>query len=155
MRLGGNKILKIRKVTKEELALAMNRMEMLREVNKLGEDYSFSESFALKSKLFFEIDDQTTLLAIDTDVIGCAKICYMELMPTYSHPTGRRAHLMNVFVRKGHRGKGIASSLVNQLIAEARDKGVTEISLDATKEGHPLYQKCGFHDSSECMIREL
>lgn len=62
---------------------------------------------------------------------------------------------MNVFVRKGHRGKGIASSLVNQLIAEARDKGVTEISLDATKEGHPLYQKCGFHDSSECMIREL
>lgn len=78
MRLGGNKILKIRKVTKEELALAMNRMEMLREVNKLGEDYSFSESLALKSKLFFEIDDQTTLLAIDTDVIGCAKICYME-----------------------------------------------------------------------------
>ena len=34
----------------------------------------------------------------------------------------------------------------------AWNKGATEISLDATESGRPLYKKCGFEDSEECMI---
>jgi hypothetical protein len=38
------------------------------------------------------------------------------------------------------------------LINDARDKGVTEISLDATESGRPLYKSLGFKESEECMV---
>ena len=38
------------------------------------------------------------------------------------------------------------------LIEDAWSRGVTEITLDATEEGRPLYNKLGFTDSRECMV---
>ena len=42
--------------------------------------------------------------------------------------------------------------MVSMLTDEARNRGVTEISLDATEEGRPLYKKLGFVESTECMV---
>ena len=33
----------------------------------------------------------------DSIIVGCGSICFMELMPTFSHQTEKRAHLMNVY----------------------------------------------------------
>ncbi|MBQ1398830.1 MAG: GNAT family N-acetyltransferase, partial [Clostridia bacterium] len=87
--------------------------------------------------------------------IGCATLCYMEFMPTFSHPTGKRSHLMNVYTVPVYRGQGIARCMVEMLMEEALRKGVTEISLDATAVGRPLYRKLGFRDSEECMVLVL
>ena len=94
-----------------------------------------------------------SVLALDGErVIGCATICYITIMPTFSHPTGKRAHLMNVYTAKEFRGQGIGKKMVDLLIEDAWNKGATEISLDATESGRPLYRKCGFEDSGECMV---
>ena len=85
-------------------------------------------------------------------VVGCATMCYIELMPTFSHPSGKRAHLMNVYTDPARRREGIAFQMVSKLIEDAWSRGVTEISLDATESGRPLYQKLGFHDSEEYMV---
>ena len=45
--------------------------------------------------------------------------------------------------------------MVSALIEEAWSKGVTEISLDATQMGHPLYKSLGFNDNSEGMNLSL
>ena len=42
--------------------------------------------------------------------------------------------------RKNIRRKGIAGKMLEMRIKEAWERGVTEISLDATKEGRPLYE---------------
>lgn len=38
------------------------------------------------------------------------------------------------------------------LIEEAWKRGVTEISLDATEKGRPLYKRLGFVESAEGMV---
>ena len=130
-----------------------SRLEMLKEVNSLDADYQYSESFVEESRRYFLEGDQTTVLALDGErVIGCATICYITIMPTFSHPTGKRAHLMNVYTAKEFRGQGIGKKMVDLLIEDAWSKGATEISLDATESGRPLYRKCGFEDSGECMV---
>ena len=82
-------------------------------------------------------------------------MCYIETMPTLLHPTGKRAHLMNVYTNSEYRRQGIAHEMLSMLIGEAQEKGVTEISLDATELGRPLYKKYGFVESDEYMVLNL
>ncbi len=129
------------------------RLAMLREVNHLPESYQFPDSFVKSCCDYFENGHQTTVLAYDDDkIIGCATLCYLNLLPTFDHPTGRRAHLMNVYTQKEFRKQGIASTMLYLLTEEAKENGVTEITLDATEHGKGLYQKYGFVKSEECMV---
>ena len=149
-------MIKYIKSTKNNIEQLMSiRFEMLKIVNTLPEEYAFSEELITESKRYFENGNQSTVLAFDEDVIGCATICYIDVMPTFSHPSGKRAHLMNVYTNQKYRRQGIACEMLKMLINEAKEKGVTEISLDATESGRPLYKKMGFIDSHECMVLSL
>ena len=141
----------------EDIELLMgSRLEMLRVVNDLPEAYEFDTVLKRESRDYFAEGDQTTILAMEQgEVIGCATLCYLRMMPTFSHPTGKRAHLMNVYTREQYRRQGIAARMVKMLIQEARSRGVTEISLDATESGRPLYERLGFTASQECMVLSL
>lgn len=130
------------------------REEVLREVCGLGEKYAFPEDFRRATEAYFRRADQTTLLMLDEAdrAIACATLCYTELLPTFDHPTGRRAHLMNVYTAPSRRRQGISRRLVERLMQEAEARGVTEISLDATAAGRPLYRTLGFQDNKEGMV---
>ncbi len=147
-------MIEYRIATDKDIELMMrSRLEMLRVVNNLSDDYEYSEDIVNNSREYFLNGNQTTVLVLDGDkVIGCASMSYMTIMPTFSHPTGKRAHLMNVYTNPSYRRQGIARKMVNMLIDDAWSKGATEISLDATKLGRPLYESMGFIDSNECMV---
>lgn len=50
-----------------------SRMDTLRDVNSLDEDYQFSEEFLEASREYFREGDQSTVLAIDNGrAVGCA-----------------------------------------------------------------------------------
>jgi len=143
--------------TLDDMDLMMSsRLEMLRVVNDLDLSYEYSEEMIENSRKYFEDGDQTTVLAMDGEkVIGCATMSYITIMPTFSHPTGKRAHLMNVYTMKEWQRRGIAKKMVLMLIEDAKRRGATEVSLDATEEGRPLYYNVGFKDSDECMVLAL
>ena len=147
-------MIEYRIATIKDIELMMNsRFEMLKVVNDLPADYVYSDEIVRESRDYFINGDQTTVLAIDDKtVVGCASISYMRLMPTFSHPTGKRAHLMNVYTNNSYRRQGVARKMCEMLINDAWDKGVTEISLDATESGRPLYKSLGFKESEECMV---
>ena len=146
--------MEIRIATKDDIDLMMSsRLEMLKVVNDLPADYVYDDVIVNESRDYFLNGDHVTVLAIDNgEVIGCASMSFMRIMPTFSHPTGRRAHLMNVYTRNTYRRQGIARKMVEMLIDETWKRGATEISLDATTMGRPLYESLGFTSSTECMV---
>lgn len=151
-------MINIIKVDSSNIEMALKiRLEMLREVNNLKDNLSFSNDFMENILSYFSRQDQTTLLAVNdkNEVIGCATICYIKIMPTFSHQNGKRAHLMNVYTYNDYRCQGIAQKMLGQLINEAKKKDVTEISLDATESGKPLYESCGFVKNRNGMILTL
>ena len=131
------------------------RLDMLREVNKLDVSYEFPQNFVEDTKKYFSKGDQTTLIAVEDKAVACATICYFELMPTYDHPGGKRAHIMNVYTEKNFRRQGIASTLLYMLVEQAKEKGVTEITLDAAEDAESVYFKSGFVKNDESMVLDL
>ncbi len=156
-------MVKIRKSDKNDIEELMAlRLEMLRVVNDMDEDEKFSDELVKSSREYFLNGDQTSVFAEVYDdstgtsqIAGCASISYITIMPTFSHPTGKRAHLMNVYTRDAFRRRGIGAKMVTFLIEEAKSRGATEISLDATEDGRPLYQSFGFTANGEGMVLEL
>ena len=145
--------MEIKKTTPNDIENLMEiRLEMLRVVNNLKDSEIFSDKLIECSREYFLHGDQTTVFAMEGDTIaGCATLSYITVMPTFDHPTGKRAHLMNVYTREAFRRRGVGRQMVQFLIDEAKSRGVTEISLDATQMGHPLYKSLGFNDNSEGM----
>ena len=132
------------------------RLSMLRIVNDLPADYIFDDELVVSSRRYFLEGNQTTVVAVDDGrCVACASVSYIEIMPTFSHPSGKRAHLMNVYTEESYRRRGIARHLVNMLREDARVHGAPEISLDATESGRPLYESVGFKASEECMVIDI
>lgn len=151
--------MEIIKATKNDIETLMKiRMEMLKEVNSLSDDYVFDKSFIENCRKNFECtgETQTDILCIENgEPVACASLCYLSMMPTFSHPSGKRAHLMNVYVKKDFRRKGLAKKMLELLIEEAKSRKVTEISLDATEKGRPLYESMGFSSNASAMTMNL
>lgn len=132
------------------------RVEMLRVVNNKSDDYEFSDELLECSRRYFLQGFQTTVLVLDNGrAVGCASVSYIDIMPTFSHPTGRRGHIMNVYTHADYRRQGLARKMLNMLIDDAKSKGATELSLDATDQGRPLYEAMGFEASGEYMTKLL
>lgn len=51
---------------------------------------------------------------------------------------------MNMYTKPEYRRKGIALKTLNLLVEDAKNRGITAISLEATDMGRPLYEKYGF-----------
>ena len=139
----------------EEAALRI-RLDCLRAVGNLPADYEFAPEFIAATREFLRTADQTTLLAMDGNIpVACATLCYKTCIPTLGHPTGKRAHIMNVYTAEGYRRQGLAKQLMRALHGEAQSRGVTEITLDATDEGRRLYTTLGYRASDECMYFDI
>ena len=99
--------------------LVQIRLDMLRVVNDLGADYVFDDDFVRSSREYFLNGDQITVLAAHgAKIVGCASICFIEIMPTFAHPTGKRAHLMNVYTDAVNNDAAIAFYQVNGYASE-------------------------------------
>ena len=153
----GDTLLITRRVDESLLDAALTiRQDCLREVCGCGSDHTFGREFLAETADFLRTADQTTLLVMDGDTpVACATLCYKRTIPTPGHPTGKRAHLMNVYTAPVYRRRGLAKRLLTMLHREAAKRGVTEITLDATDPGRRLYESMGYAASDECMYLDI
>lgn len=135
--------------------LTETRIEVLRAANRLSDDVDMSE---VKKQTFeyyqnaLRTNTHLAYLIFDEEVfVGTGGISYFQVMPTYHNPTGKKAYIMNMYTNPDYRRQGIAFKTLDLLITDAREKGITSISLEATDMGRPLYEKYGFRKMNDEM----
>lgn len=76
--------------------------------------------------------------------IGAGGVSFYQVMPTYHNPSGNKAYIMNMYTAPEYRRQGIALHTLDLLVSDAKQQGVSQIVLEATDMGRPLYAKYGF-----------
>ena len=79
-------------------------------------------------------------------IIATSGVCFYQLPPNYSNPSGKIAYITNMYTKKEFRRKGIASKLLEKIIDEVRSLNYRIIRLHASSDGKNLYLKYGFSD---------
>jgi len=88
-------------------------------------------------------------------IAATGSISFYRLPPTRRRPNGRTAYIGNMFTYPPHRRQGLATELLRLLLAEARARGCGAVSLHASSEGLPLYEKSGFAKAENMMEARL
>ena len=138
-----------KRATMEDIdELVRTRIIVLRAANKLSDDVDMSvveeESYAYYRRAL-ENREHIAYLVYDNGIfIGAGGVSFYQIMPTYHNPTGEKAYIMNMYTAPEYRRQGIAIHTLDLLVNDARKQGVSQIALEATDMGRPLYVKYRF-----------
>lgn len=89
-------------------------------------------------------------IVLDNDrIIATAAIVFYEFPPTYTNKSGIKGYITNMYTAPEYRGRGIATSLLDKLVEEAKSRKVEKLWLGASKLGRPVYLKYGFKETNE------
>ena len=128
--------------------LVKTRIIGLRVANKLSNDVDMSlvekESYGYYRRALESGEHIAYLVYDNGKFIGAGGLSFYQVMPTYHNPTGKKAYIMNMYTASEYRRQGIAFHTLDLLVNDAREQGVSQIALEATDMGRPLYEKYGF-----------
>jgi len=142
-------IFEYKRATIEDIdELVRTRIIVLRAANKLSAEVDMSvvekESYAYYKRAL-ESGEHIAYLIYDNETfIGAGGVSFYQVMPTYHNPSGKKAYIMNMYTAPEYRRQGIASYTLDLLVKDAKEQGVSQIALEATDMGRPLYEKYGF-----------
>jgi len=90
-------------------------------------------------------------------VVGGAGVQLRPMLPRPSRDgsallSGPEAYVLNVFVERAWRRRGIAALLMDHVLSYAKERRLRVVSLHASDEGRPLYEKLGFAATNEMRL---
>ncbi len=65
---------------------------------------------------------------------------------------GRLGHIANIYTDPAHRRRGLARKLMTTILTWAKVEQLDRITLSASADGRPLYEKLGFVTNSEMQL---
>ena len=128
--------------------LVRTRIIVLRAANRLSDDVDMSvveqESYAYYKRAL-QTGEHIAYLVYDADVfVAAGGVSFYQVMPTFHNSTGKKAYIMNMYTAPEYRRQGIAFQTLDLLVKDAKAQGVSQIALEATDMGRPLYERYGF-----------
>ena len=78
------------------------------------------------------------------DLAGVGAIYLREQPPTLKNLSGKWAYVFSMYTFPKFRKKGIASSILRQLMEKGEELGVKTFELHATPDGQQVYPQLGF-----------
>lgn len=128
--------------------LTTSRIEVLRAANKLDASTDMAnvekESYNYYKNALEDNTHYAILVMEDDKFIGAGGVSFYSVMPTYHNPSGKKAYIMNMYTAPDYRRQGIAYKTLDMLVKISKERGINQISLEATEMGRPLYEKYGF-----------
>jgi GNAT superfamily N-acetyltransferase len=91
-------------------------------------------------------EEEGTLLA------ACG-IFFGDFPPHFLDPNPIRAYLLNFYTAPEARGRGLATQLLQHAVDECKKANVRVITLHASKFGKPIYEKFGFAQNNEMILK--
>lgn len=145
-----------RKLKESDLDIFMEmRMSQLQEE---GAEATFDLKPYLQDYYMRHLKDNTFVswLAVDGDkIVGTSGMSFVEKPPYYSCPSGKIGLLSSMYVMKEYRRKGIAKSLLDKVVNEARNYGCAAVQITASDMGVLLYTDYGFKKNPNFMYYTL
>ncbi|WP_221090214.1 GNAT family N-acetyltransferase [Deinococcus aquaedulcis] len=85
--------------------------------------------------------------------LGGAGLMFHPKPPTAEDPTTLRAYVLNVYVAPQGRRQGVAEALMRAVLAEVQGRGLRTVTLHASAQGRPIYERLGFVESPHPELR--
>jgi len=89
------------------------------------------------------------------EIIATAAIVFYQFPPTYTNKTGWKGYITNMYTHSDYRKQGIASTLLEKLRDEAKERGIKKLWLGASRLGKPVYKKFGFKETTEWLDMDI
>lgn len=91
-------------------------------------------------------------LALDDDkIIGTSGMSFVEKPPYFSNPSGKIGLLSSMYTLENYRRMGIAKTLLDKVINEAKAYGCGAVQITASDMGVLLYTNYGFKKNGNFM----
>jgi GNAT superfamily N-acetyltransferase len=144
--------------------LAKHRVEMFRDMGRLSSEGAAAELRNAAEPLLGEWIAAGTYVGWLAEplsrpglVVGGAGIQLRAMLPRPSRDgsglvTGPEAYVLNVFVERAWRRRGVATLLMEFVLGYARERRLRLVTLHATPEGRPLYERLGFGATNEMRL---
>jgi GNAT superfamily N-acetyltransferase len=87
------------------------------------------------------------------EVLAGAGVFFHDFPPHWMDFEPTRAYLLNFYTSLESRGQGHSNLLLSAAVEECRTRGVAVVTLHASRFGRPIYEKFGFKQSTEMMLR--
>ncbi len=150
-----------RKATPADIEdLVRLRIAFLKEVQKPEtrqiDDTTLAES--LRNYFTDSVANDTFVawLAIhEGEIVATSGLCFFQIAPGFTLQNGKIAYILNIFTLPKWRGIGLGKQIFECILQEAKDRGYKRISLHASDDGRPIYEKFGFRLTSDEMELRL
>ncbi len=148
---------RIRRARADEFhIIAGHRAAMFRDMGLLSEEEAVLLSNASEPWIAGLLANEAYigwLAEHENAVVAGAGIWLRESGPVPGcYRVGRWAHVVNVYTKPDHRRRGLARSLMNELLNWCASHEVDQITLTASDEGRPLYESLGFAQAADMKL---
>ncbi len=82
--------------------------------------------------------------AEDGTLVSNALLTVIEKPANPFFPCGRSGYVLGVFTEPAHRGNGLATQIMEMILAEAKRLKLDTVTLSASDMGKGIYEKLGF-----------
>lgn len=142
-------VVSIRRASLEDVETLVDlRLALERESGHLTQDTMVADVQQATRQYFLEALPAEAVLVWVAEaqgtIVATAGLIFFQKPPSERNLTGLEAYILNMYTVPAWRGQGIATRLLQTLIASAKQRQVYRIWMYATQDGRPIYERAGF-----------